>query len=133
MNNKKYKNVLISDYGKICFLGGTISKKNALTCHHIVPISNGGPTTIDNIALVARLEHDMINILTRERPLIAREINEYLLYFKQTRDMLERMRMHDYTISIITSLGFYVVEKPKSLVLKREDKKWSQQTVFENI
>ncbi len=112
------KELLVAEYGEICFLGGTIGPKNVLSCHHIRPINKNGKNNLNNIALMCRLEHDMLHLLAEIKPQTAKEISDYLHDFKIYRDMLARVQMRRKLLRDIKDSGFIVVEHPKAFVLQ---------------
>lgn len=119
MTNKEAKLILIRDYGKICMLGGNISKRNIITAHHLIPKRLGGKTILVNLALLGRLEHDMFNEIERENKKKTKEINEYLKYYKKFRDELARTQINRYINAEIKQMGYIISKKGKRLVLKR--------------
>lgn len=119
MTNKEAKLILIRDYGKICMLGGVINKRNIITIHHLKPLCCGGRAILVNLALLGRLEHDMFNEIERENKRKAKEINDYLRYYKKARDELARMQMNEYINNEIKDMGLEIKKKGKRLVLRR--------------
>ena len=119
MKNKEAKIILIKDYGKICFLGGNVTKYNYLTVHHLKPIRAGGKTILANLALLTRLQHDKFNTIEHDNRKKAKEINDYLRYFKETRDMIAREQMRIYIENEIKRIGYVVEGKGKKIALKR--------------
>ena len=94
--NKIIRLELIKIYGQICMLGEPISKENYITLHHILKKQFNGATTIDNGALLSRLMHQDLHFIENWYYNEADYINEYLKYYKATRDELERQRMNGY-------------------------------------
>lgn len=82
MGNHYVKELLIKYYGYKCWLMGEISKSNPLTLHHIKPQREGGPTTIENGALLSLEKHALFNILESKYPELANEINAYFIVYK---------------------------------------------------
>ena len=87
MKNKTARKILEIIYGKHCFIEAAGIRKicgartldKTLTYHHIVPVSQGGPTTIKNGAVLARYNHDWLH----QQPLhIQNEINEEIEDYK---------------------------------------------------
>ena len=119
MKNKEAKAILTLQYGKICFLGGTIHKKNPLTVHHLVPVRLGGQTVLANLALLCRLEHDMFNVIERYCPKKGDEINDYFRYFKESRDLEALKQIRQEIINLIDDLGYSINDNKKILTLKK--------------
>lgn len=107
------------EYGGRCFLGGTVTNKNILTAHHIIPVRSGGLTILVNLAPLCRLQHDMFNVLERLEPDKAARINEYFMYLKETKKYKLITEMSQYVDDEIARLGYRVVEDKKCLLLKR--------------
>lgn len=120
MKNKEAKIILIREHGNICFLGGTVSKKNPITVHHLTPVRMGGQTVLVNLALLCRLEHDMFNTIESVYPKTAEEINDYFRYFKQTHDLEMLRQMREYVLCITGQLGYQIEDCGKILTLKRK-------------
>lgn len=120
MQSKEAKQILIVEHGNLCFLGGTISKKNPLTVHHLVPLRDGGKTILINLALLCRLEHDMFNTIELYRPIRGKEFNDYFRYFKLTHDFGMLQQMRNEALSLTDQLGYQVEEHGKILILKRK-------------
>ena len=118
MKISKIRDLLITEYGT-CFLGGNISRKNPYTGHHIKPVRDGGETTIRNIALLGRLQHDMHNVIEKDNYIEGKMLNEYYTYYKQTKDGLALMQMKRYIENEIRKRGYTVEDRGKILTLKR--------------
>jgi hypothetical protein len=59
------KEQVIKQHGRRCFVDGEpISEEETLEFHHIKPFSEGGPTTIDNIAPVCKRHHLTIGTMS---------------------------------------------------------------------
>lgn len=131
---KALKDELIAQYGNICFLGGILSFQNNLTCHHIIKQEQDESLLydIDNLALIARLEHEIIHLLERVRPRVYKESNDYLRYFKEHNDMLAREQLHLYLLHKVCLLGYEPFEKNNMLILKR-NRKWDSPHEKENL
>ena len=98
MSNKLVREQLIHIYGNTCFLGDTPTSTNVLTLHHIAPVRDGRITTIYNGALITENMHWLFNILESDNPIKAEEINNYLIYYKETMDDEVRMIIHEYMV-----------------------------------
>ena len=80
MNNKTIRKIMEMLYGKQCFIEklgirirGSKTLDHTLTYHHIIPEKQGGETTIQNGALLARYNHDWFH----KQPLhVQDELNE---------------------------------------------------------
>ena len=94
--NKIIRLELIKIYGKICFLGEPLTKENYITLHHIIAERNKGKTNIENGALLSRLMHQNLHFIENWYYSEYDYINEYLKYYKETRDDEERKRMNAY-------------------------------------
>jgi hypothetical protein len=120
MKNKQCRELLVADYGELCFLNGVIRFTNPLTLHHIKRVSNKGWTHPHNGALLARIEHDAYHILEKEEEKKARRISEYLKYYKETRDELARYQAGLEVADEIEQLGYVpVLTKEKIYRLRR--------------
>src|SRR5262249_53318611 len=49
----------VRDHGRCTFPG--CDRTSYLQCHHVVPFSHGGPTTIDNLQLVCWTHHQLVH------------------------------------------------------------------------
>ena len=86
MKNKTARKILEIIYGRQCFIEaagiricGAKTLDRTLTYHHIIPVSQGGLTTIKNGAVLARYNHDWLH----QQPLhIQDEINEEIEDYK---------------------------------------------------
>ena len=94
--NKIIRLELIKIYGKICMLNEPLTKKNYITLHHILKRELGGKTSIENGALLSRLMHEYLHFIENWYYGEYNYINEYLKYYKDTRDDEERKRMNAY-------------------------------------
>lgn len=94
--NKIIRLELIKIYGKICFLGEPLTKENYITLHHIIAERNKGKTNIENGALLSLFMHQDFNFIENWYYNEADYINEYLKYYKATRDEEEKGRMNKY-------------------------------------
>lgn len=94
--NKIIRLELIKIYGKICFLGEPLTKENYITLHHIIAERNKGKTNIENGALLSCLMHQNLHFIENWYYGEYDYINEYLKYYKETRDDEERKRMNAY-------------------------------------
>ncbi len=94
--NKIIRLELIKIYGKICMLGEPLTKENYITLHHIIPQRIKKITTIENGALLSLFMHQDFNFIENWYYGEYDYINEYLRYYKETRDDEERKRMNAY-------------------------------------
>lgn len=86
MKNKTARKILEIIYGRQCFMEaagiricGARTLDHTLTYHHIIPVSAGGLTTLQNGAVLARYNHDWLH----QQPLhIQDEINEQIEDYK---------------------------------------------------
>ncbi len=95
-SNKIVRLELIKIYGKICMLDEPITKENYITLHHIIPQRIKKITTIENGALLSLFMHQDFNFIERWFYNEAKYINEYLKYYKETQDQVEKERMNAY-------------------------------------
>lgn len=82
MKNQYVRDMLIDTFGYKCWLGGKVSKENPLTLHHIIPVREGGKTTIENGALISLQKHTEFNVLEQMYPELGEEINSYLYEYR---------------------------------------------------
>lgn len=115
----KVKQELINMYNNQCFLNGVIYYKNPITYHHIQAVRNGGKTTIENGALLGRLEHSMFNVIEDYNKTFARWLNEGFIEYKQTKNNLIILQMRLFVDNEIQRLGCEVEERKDILVLRR--------------
>ncbi len=94
--NKIIRLELIKIYGNICMLGDKITLQNYNTLHHIIKQEHKGKTSIENGALLSRLMHEYLHFIENWYYGEYDYINEYLKYYKETRDDEERKRMNAY-------------------------------------
>ena len=94
--NKIIRLELIKIYGKICMLGDVITLDNYITLHHLIKRKFNGPTTIKNGALLSKLMHEYLHFIENWYYGEYEYINDYLKYYKETRDDEERKRMNAY-------------------------------------
>ena len=94
--NKIIRLELIKIYGKICMLGDVITLENYITLHHLLKRKHKGTTTIENGALLSRFMHQDLHFIEQWYYGEYNYINEYLKYYKETRDDEERKRMNAY-------------------------------------
>ena len=72
-SNSYVKELMINEY-KLkemgCdFMGYTLSRRDILTYHHlIVPRRHGGPSSVQNGAIIQRVPHDYLHLLERVSP-----------------------------------------------------------------
>lgn len=86
MKNYTLREMNIEIYGNICMAGYTLSRSNPLTMHHIVPLSWGGRTTLENSSNITFLPHTGIHVLYDDDKQKAKKIMEYLYCFKEHPD-----------------------------------------------
>ena len=92
--NKIIRLELIKIYGKICFLGEPLTKENYITLHHILKKQYKGATTIDNGALLSLFMHQDLHFIENWYYNEYDYVNDYLRYYKETRDEQEKKRMN---------------------------------------
>lgn len=120
MRNKDIRVKNIKTYGKICMAGYVLSKQNPLTMHHIIPLSEGGKTTLENGSNVSNLAHTGIHIVSYDDYVKAREIIDYLLYYKEFKDNQARLDFAIWLRNEITKLEYVeTLTKDKLLMYKR--------------
>lgn len=94
MAYKSLKSVMYMKYGQKCMICGwkpkghkkhkTASKhENYLTYHHMVEKSEGGPSTIENGAILCRFCHEWLH---QQPKLVQIEVNEILRNYKKKFD-----------------------------------------------
>jgi len=94
--NKIIRLELIKIYGQICMLDEPLTKENYITLHHLIKRQFNGPTTIENGALLSRLMHQYLHFIEHWYYGEYDYLNEYLRYYKETRDEEEKGRMNKY-------------------------------------
>lgn len=120
MKNKDIRVKNIKIYGKICMAGYVLSKQNPLTMHHILPLCEGGKTTLENGSNVSNLAHTGIHIVSYDDYVKAREIIDYLLYYKEFKDNQARLDFAIWLRNEITKLDYVeTLTKDKLLMYKR--------------
>ena len=120
MKNKDIRVNNIKIYGNICMAGYVLSKQNPLTMHHIIPLSEGGKTTLENGSNVSNLAHTGIHIVSYDDYVKAREIIDYLLYYKEFKDNQARLDFAIWLRNEITKLDYVeTLTKDKLLMYKR--------------
>jgi hypothetical protein len=117
------KQQLINMYGQTCFLGGSVDNKNIITYHHIKPVREGRETTVENGALLSLQMHWLFNKFELLDPEFAKELNEYFIYYKKTKDEKKRLYMYRKAITLYQIL----VEK------KKNEKKYYKKKILHNI
>lgn len=102
MKNKTIRTIMQMLYGKECFvekLGiricGAKTLDHTITYHHITPVAEGGETTIQNGALIARYNHDWLH---KEPIYIQDEINEMFQDYKSNCKFAKLIVREDGTI-----------------------------------
>lgn len=120
MRNKDIRVKNIKLYGNICMAGYVLSKQNPLTMHHIIPLSEGGKTTFENGSNISNLAHTGIHIVSYDDYVKAREIIDYLLYYKEFKDDQARLDFAIWLRNEITKLDYVeTLTKDKLLMYKR--------------
>lgn len=120
MRNKDIRVKNIKLYGNICMAGYVLSKQNPLTMHHIIPLSEGGKTTFENGSNISNLAHTGIHIVSYDDYVKAREIIDYLLYYKEFKDNQARLDFAIWLRNEITKLEYVeTLTKDKLLMYKR--------------
>lgn len=117
ISKKGSKTSLIIIYGNICFLGGEISKKNILTYHHLDPY---GGETVENGALLGRLQHDIFNRIESYNKFIANELNAGFIDYKRTKDLALILQMKSFVDKWVIDNGYEIVKNHKCFELKKE-------------
>ena len=84
MQPKEFKHIMKREGRYHCYCGGIETKKDRLSCHHIIPIRDGGKLVLWNCALIARKNHDKFNLIERKLPLIAEYMNNSFLEYIHT-------------------------------------------------
>jgi 5-methylcytosine-specific restriction endonuclease McrA len=85
---KEIRELILAAYGKKCKYCSDILKVNNMVCDHIIPLSNGGESTRNNLQMIcARCN-------TRKGPLTHKSYNKLLAWLKRqnqnTRDYILR-------------------------------------------
>ncbi len=105
MGSKVLKRQILTDGIKLfkaydrCWMDYKITKENPPTFHHVVPVRKGGPTSIENLAILSLTAHLYFNIMEKKDPSIAENINNL---FKQLNETMEPpteeyyMKLHYY-------------------------------------
>lgn len=120
MENKTLRNMNIEIYGPICMGGYVLSRNNPLTMHHIIPLSEGGKTNFENGSNISNLAHTGIHIVSYDDYVKAREIIDYLLYYKEFKDDQARLDFAIWLRNEITKLDYVeTLTKDKLLMYKR--------------
>ena len=120
MAKNECKEQLIQKYDGKCFLNGFIYDKNPITFHHIVPVRDGGLATVQNGALLGRLEHDMFNLIEQMSKKKAVELNQAFMDYKLTKNDIIRIQARMFVDWYLMNQGYHIVEAKKVLILKRD-------------
>lgn len=120
MAKNESKKYLIQKYDGKCFLNGIINDKNFITFHHIIPVRDGGLATVENGALLGRLEHDMFNLIERMSKKKGVELNQAFRDYKLTKNDIIRIQARMFVDWYLMTQGYRVVEAEKLLILKRK-------------
>lgn len=86
-SNATVRNLMVHIYGRECMLchrklnSKRKNKKNLITFHHIVPVSEGGETTVENGAILCARCHENLH---RQIPEIQRKLNKRIIKHKKT-------------------------------------------------
>lgn len=124
MENKTLRKMNIQIYGPICMGGYVISRNNPLTMHHIIAMSNGGKTTFENSSNVSNLAHCGIHIVSNDNLIKAKQIIDYLYYFKEHPDILATKQFARWLREEVINLEYKeYMTKGKLLVYKRRNKR----------
>ncbi len=115
--------ILREQLGNFCYLGGIINNKNMLTIHEIDPKRFGGRRIYVNTALLGRLEHDMNNVIEREKPKIGNELAYFYHYIRETRDLEAVMQMREFILKEIDGMDYEIEDRGKILTLRKRIKK----------
>lgn len=120
MRNKDIRIENIKIYGDICMAGYDISKQNPITMHHIIPISQGGKTTLRNGSNVSNLAHTGVHVVSDDNYVKAKEIIDYIFYYKEFRDNKARLDFAIWLRNEVAKLDYVeVLTKDKLLMYKR--------------
>ena len=119
MTNAEARHKLIKEYGCICFMGGELSCKNILTTHHLTAVRDGGKTTLDNLALLGRLQHDIFNLVELHYKKKANDMNDLFREYKEIRDnaIIEYLKLQSQIL--LESLEYEIEDKGNIYVLKK--------------
>lgn len=122
MTNRMLKDINISKYGYICMAGYEITKQNPLTMHHIISLSEGGQTVLENSSNVTSLPHSGIHVVSRDDVAKADEIIDYLYYYKLHRDALAAKQFKAWLKNEMYRLEYEeYLTKNKTLIYKRRN------------
>lgn len=120
MKNRFLREALVEEYGYCCMAGYEIRKENPLTMHHIKPKYLGGKTTLENASNITLLPHSGIHVVSFDSSLKARQIQDYLYYFKQTHDIEATKDFAQWLKYELYKLEYTeCVTRDKTLVYKR--------------
>ena len=80
--NQKTRRQLITIYGRRCMLCHKVlkKKKGMITYHHIKPLEQGGPTTVENGALLCPFCHENLHQQDQETQDL---LNLSIIYYKE--------------------------------------------------
>lgn len=124
MKNRTLRNINIEKFGYICMAGYSLSKNNILTVHHIIEVSNGGRSTIENSSNISVLAHSGIHILSQDDYRKRQQIINYLKQYKNCPQEQMRLDFADWLQYNVTEMGFkQLLTKDKLLVYTKEGKK----------
>lgn len=85
------------------WLGFKFTKKNTVSFHHIIKIEQGGKTQINNLAILSKISHRLLNKIENEDPDLYEEINQLFVevigsnappnesYFKNIDKLLKKV------------------------------------------
>lgn len=97
--NKAKKEELYGMYGKRCMMTGS---KKCLTYHHIDKLDCGGPTTVENGAVLSSVAQQWLhNLIERTDKGLFYLINDCLELYKKVRDTNNQELIHMYNDEII--------------------------------
>lgn len=124
MENKTLRNMNIEIYGPICMGGYVVCKNNPLTMHHIIPLKEGGRTIFENSSNITHLPHSGIHIVSDNDNKKAKQIIDYLLYFKEHPDIVAAKQFKEWLENEVKRLDYTeTITKDKLLIYKRRGKK----------
>ena len=106
MKNKQIKKLLISKYGMECMAGTPITLRNILTVHHIVPVREGGKTTLENCVNFGHLYHSGVHVIEHYYPRVYWEYMRYLIYAKATGDWSKMFKWQRAIESLLKELNY---------------------------
>lgn len=124
--NTKIKNLLITEFGKKCMLGGNITLYNPLTVHHIVRRKEGGITTLENTSLITNQSHVATHIISEDDMKAKQKLINYLREYKAALEHVRldmRVEMSNYISKRMEEMDYIPhFTKDNILIYKRRDR-----------